>query len=581
MIITPGGSVRLLQLTDLTDNKNTHYFRSKAEQEKFFEQKIYREFDNYRYIRQESALQISGVYDDYVMCDYVMFRNTNFSGKWYYAFIESLEYISDSATLVRLKLDVIQTYMFECDFTFKNFIARANTRQELGGLPYITSLFPEQLEHGRDYVTCHTEFYNFINVSYIIASSVDLEADYGDINNPEMSTSTGGIFDKVPSALNYYYVRAGSSDSISKVLKALQKYPWIAQNIQSITIVPDKLLGVSPKSHTIELPGGVNLQQLDDGYESINTDILSITNVTRFLPNYINSKLYTYPYSFLEITSYNGQQLIVKPESLPGWNLTIELVNFFGSEPRIAICVRGCNSQNDNGFVVNNRVYSGDFLDSSIVIGDLPQCPVLIDNYIMYQANNANSFKLSNAINSYNKKEAVTMSAIEGGANLLSNLATLNLGGAIRSTYEATKSAYMSVKNSEISIRQQSAKIQDAEITPPSLAGQSGGDAMSIANDFFGVFVKFKTIRKEYADRLDEYFTRYGYQVNVIDSVQKYVDTNTEFNYIQTIGAQVGGLIPSEYKAEIQYILDNGITFWHNWRSGGVIGQYTNNAYLG
>lgn len=571
MGIIPNGEVRLLQLTSLTDYANEYMFVSKAEQEKFFNKFVYRVYNNYKYVRQNGAIRVDDNYDTVSGCDYVMFRNTDFSNKWFYGFVEQLEYVSDTCTHVYFHLDVVQTFLFDVDFTLKNFISRAHVRDYVGQYRAVESLYPEQLEFGRDYVTTHTEFYNFSELVYVIASTVDLSADYGSLDDPELSTSAGGVFDNVPSAVNYYYLRADAPNTLFEVLDALKAYPWITQNIQSITLVPREVLGVGAKSHSVDLPGGVRIMQLDSGYVSNNTLCFNIADITQHFPDYKTSKLYTFPYSFIELTCFNGQQMIIKPEGLQNWRLRIQLLNYFSSTPRLCIFVESYNSAGDSSQTAENSC--GDFLNASISLGDFPQCPVLVDNYILYQANNANSFRLSNAINTYNKKEAVVMSTIEGGANVISNLASLNVGGALMSTYNAGKSAYLARKNAEINIRQQTAKIQDAEITPPSLAGQSGGDALAIANGFFGIFLKFKTIRPEFGERLDEYFVRYGCRVNKLDSILSYLRSRENFNYIQTVGCKLKGLVPGEYMSEFESAFDAGITFWHN----GDIGRYIDN----
>lgn len=49
------------------------------------------------------------VYD----CNYMMFQNTNYGNKWFYAFITQVEYINNAVTEIEYELDVMQTWMFE------------------------------------------------------------------------------------------------------------------------------------------------------------------------------------------------------------------------------------------------------------------------------------------------------------------------------------------------------------------------------------------------------------------------------------------------------------------------------------
>ena len=118
------------------------------------------------------------------------------------------------------------------------------------------------------------------------------------------------------------------------------------------------------------------------------------------------------------------------------------------------------------------------------------------------------------------------------------------------------------------------AKIQDAEIAPPTLAGQTGGDAFNIANGINGVTLKWKTIRPEYAERLEEYFTRYGYVQNKIETVS--LTGNQNFNYIQTTGCILAGNIPKDDIEILKNMFDNGTTIWHT-----EIGKYNDNPWIG
>ena len=61
--------------------------------------------------------------DSILNYNYVMYQNTNYSNKWFYAFITNMSYITDFNTAINISTDVFQTWQF--DFSFKqSFIER-------------------------------------------------------------------------------------------------------------------------------------------------------------------------------------------------------------------------------------------------------------------------------------------------------------------------------------------------------------------------------------------------------------------------------------------------------------------------
>lgn len=45
-------------------------------------------------------------------CNYLMFQNSGFGSKWFYAFITSVEYVNNAVTEISFEIDVMQTWFF-------------------------------------------------------------------------------------------------------------------------------------------------------------------------------------------------------------------------------------------------------------------------------------------------------------------------------------------------------------------------------------------------------------------------------------------------------------------------------------
>lgn len=104
----------------------------------------------------------------------------------------------------------------------------------------------------------------------------------------------------------------------------------------------------------------------------------------------------------------------------------------------------------------------------------------------------------------------------------------------------------------------------EAYMTPPQVNGNTNnGDIMMSMNE--NCFHVFKmSIRYDYAKRIDDYLTRYGYKVNELKTPN--ITSRQNFNYIQISSDSVFGYgeIPEKYMDEINKIVRNGTTIWHN-----------------
>lgn len=72
------------------------------------------------------------------------------------------------------------------------------------------------------------------------------------------------------------------------------------------------------------------------------------------------------------------------------------------------------------------------------------------------------------------------------------------------------------------------------------------------------------SIRSEYAKKIDDYFTRFGYSQN--EMLVPNITGRSIFNYIQIDKNEVIGYgdVPEKYFNEINNICRKGVTIWHN-----------------
>lgn len=342
-------------------------------------------------------------------------------------FILSTDYVAPGTTQLTLQLDVIQTYQFGVCLG-NMFVERGhmgvsnavfkNGVQNLQG-QYLRKYLnvPEGLDVGDSYVMANHEWYPLTDAStfdigkIIIISSADLAADPGTVDNPNLNVADGQNADGIPSGCNVYSM---TLSTFKAVLNAMKEKSWVAQCIQSVSTFPARLLSAGTD---VQLFGnsGITMQFLGE------TDTLELPlktyattgNIYQQLSNGVPDgyhdlyKAYTYPYSVIELTAYNGNSVFVKPELVYGNTLALTVIGCAVAPfARIGVFPTNYGQAFEGGQPVNYNQYtwhgfdgsdhtgvipSGDFLDSCLWLADFPQFSIVNSNYITYLASTAHT----------------------------------------------------------------------------------------------------------------------------------------------------------------------------------------------
>lgn len=342
-------------------------------------------------------------------------------------FILSTDYVAPGTTQLTLQLDVIQTYQFG--------VCLGNMFVERGHMGVSNAVFkngvhnlqgqylrkylnvPEGLDIGDSYVMANHEWYPLTDAStfdigkIIIISSADLAADPGTVDSPNLNVADGQNADGIPSGCNVYSM---DLSTFKAVLNAMKEKSWVAQCIQSVSTFPARLLSAGTD---VQLFGnsGITMQFLGE------TDTLELPlktyattgNIYQQLSNGVPDgyhdlyKAYTYPYSVIELTAYNGNSVFVKPELVYGNTLALTVIGCAVAPfARIGVFPTNYGQAFEGGQPVNYNQYtwhgfdgsdhtgvipSGDFLDSCLWLADFPQFSIVNSNYITYLASTAHT----------------------------------------------------------------------------------------------------------------------------------------------------------------------------------------------
>jgi len=504
MAFTPNSRVYLLDTPLDNTQKNQLYFNSLTEQYNYFIGQQKHHYDGVTYVRKDNMIKVEDHIDNLWDSNYIMYQNTNFGNKWFYAFITKMEYINDRTTAVYIETDVYQTWLFNTKLK-ESFVVREHVKDDSYGL----HLVDEQLETG-EYIMETNDPLNRFGKEYFILAVSD--------NSPLGSTElVGNIYAHTPTGLSYWIFENDSTG-----------LAWLKNTIADYT--------TAGKSDAIVMiftvPKFLIENVIDDPDFDFNTPIPSQTfyafdNITLYkrltmLDGYTpkNKKMFSYPYKFLYVTNGNGGNAIYRYEDFNNEDATKMVFNLTGGimpDPKIMLSP------------VN---YKGEgYFEYGLTLSGFPLGSWVTDTYNAWLSSNA----------------GVNSISLIGGASAL-------IGGAVTGNL-------LMAGGGALSIAHLMAQRYQASIQPDQAKGQVGSGNLLFSVGMLDYFISHMSIKKEYAKRIDDYFTVFGYKVNALKVPE--VKSRRYWNYIQTIDVNIDGSIPSEDMARLKKIYNDGVTLWH------------------
>lgn len=242
-----------------------------------------------------------------------------------------------------------------------------------------------------------------------------------------------------------------------------------------------------------------------------------------------NKKCYCYPYNYLELHNNYGEKIILRyelfddAETNPENNISLAFYHVVGENPLIIYIP--CNYL---GMQYN--------YDNSVQYANFPTLPWKYDAYANWSAQNSMS---------------LTSGFLMQGVNALISGFAGNINGVVGNTEGVLNSL---------------AKLYDKSRTPSKINGAIQGNFLMYSASA-GIFYKYVTAKAEYIELVDNYFTRFGYQVNTTKAIT--ITNRENFDYVQTTECNLTGNIPQEDIEELEAIFNNGLTIWHNENTYG------------
>lgn len=442
MYIVPNTTIYILNNIPLNKSyEHTVYYPDRdAQAQAFMKYKKYTLTD-YSYQRSQlGTIRVQLKYEQLIDCNYLMFKNTNYENKWFYAFITGIGYVSNDVTDVYYDLDVMQTWCY--DYTFgKTFVERHHDAYDrLYG-----NTVPEGLELGSEYRLIQGKSYSYAKpLAWVIIATQTVK--------DESAYQISGIITGVYSGLRVYYI-----EDIGELTRIIGKF--INEGLEDAIVAFYQV----PK---------IDKYHMSD----IQTDEITFTQQMNLGNGYKprNKKLFSYPYSFLEVYNTLGTSVELKFdqfENIGASTVTFKVEKVIFPQANVVITPKWY------------RGYMWDYEYSS-VYGLFPTCAFAGDAFKVWWAQNKNSYLASmNAIgNTYDTNQAIAQNNY--------TMAGLNAANARTNAHIQANSALAQAENSNkaslaINTAQSNKSVVDTAVNTGVNAIQNAGKAL--ASGFDGI----------------------------------------------------------------------------------------------
>lgn len=486
-------------------------------------------FTNCSFLRPgENSIKLDMTYDNALKCNYLGFQNPDYSNKWFFAFIDEIEYVSEKTVIVRYTIDEFSTWWDywqpdEC------FIEREHASTDNPG----DNLIPERLELGEYVCNGTIDHVSYESDNQLIAMVSPYEPD----GTSWECTRICGI--PVSGCLTLY-------EDIMAFSVGLRLYATHAQidTISTVFLIPKSLIDLV-NDCTTKVITGANVYYVFNGKSTAYSHDYHITGRPATIDSYtpVNKKLLTAPYQGALLFNMAGSSNFLGYEYFT--NPADPVIKCQG------VPTVGCNIF---CFPMNYKNHVSNMLEG-IACGKFPALSWSADVYT--------NWLTQNSVN-------IGMGLLGGSFNTM--IGAMGIAGGSEYGGEALGSGIKEIAGVLGEIYQHSL----APLTSRGNVNQ--GDVFTACGNN-EVFVKPISITSQFAQRIDKYFSRFGYQTNQTKIANQMGRSN--WNFVKIAGGESIGhstnndyfSVPASSMETINNIYRKGVTIWHNHATIGDFSQ--------
>lgn len=586
MYIQPTGMIKILHGVELNKTYlHTIIFPSvgsktpaEVQRDYFFSLAKYT-FDSQSYVRYDRGyIRIEKKVEELYDCNYMMFQNyqnTQFVGKWFYAFIDEVTYINNEVSQVHFTIDVMQTWLYDYELR-ESFIERTHVVDD----SLFANLVPEEINMGNSYVSIDAPEAIVVHPTGVVILSTNMipidsngethggiryhygtwqssERQFAEVDGTDylVDLQHPNMFDFMFSGLywniyNFEDYNNRGADVISGIIDVYNnhgKEDEIIAIYMAYSPMPNKQ-SYTLRDYTVPMRNYLT----SDGWR----------------PN--NNKLFSYPYNKLSISNNNGSTIDLLWEQ---WD------NSHRGALRM-VCENLCST----AALLSPLYYEGieyDW-DSGIKLENYPVCAWSGDAFKGWWAQN------SSRIGSYAMQSLAHLGGVAMGFDTPSFMIPYLTGGisnekglSVPNIFDSTMGLLREdVRNDRR--RQFGAdkfnqyhdalagmmpvagrilgSINAAKHMPNRHHGDISGSYLNTASGRMNFQCYRMALRKEILVRIDKYFDMFGYAVKQVGLPLR--SARNYYTYIKTVDCNIRAQCPEDDAEAIIKIFDNGITFW-------------------
>lgn len=527
MAVTPNTVLKLLKCPLELDNLNQLTFNNVNDQFNYFNSLPSNEIDNITYQRKDNVVRFPAHIDSLLEYNYVMYQNSNYSNKWFYAYIDKMEYLNDSTTLITISTDCYQTWMF--DLTFKrSFVEREHTNNDTIGYNTV----PEGIETG-EYVVTSSHPFSYLrdNVNFGDDTPNEQVLVIGVTRDPTVTD-----FDKIYgdslrgtySGVKYYAVE--NAASMNNLLKTYANKGFI-DDVVSIFIAPIDLVIIGRSWVTYNFGSGAysliaSNPLAESAFRGISMTFEFPSTLDGYTPR--NKKLFTKEFSYVYATNFCGSGVQYYYEYFQN---ELGLDHNYCQFHLQGVLTPGCSIESlpDNYQHTHNHEYNA--ATFALPAPKLPLCNWNSDQFTNWLAQNGTNRMLQYA----GSATSAIGSAITGNPVGIA----AGIGGIIGTI----------------------AQYKTHSFAPNSNNGSLNNSDSNFAHSrCFGYYSM--SVSSSMARKIDRVFDAIGYATNEMKIPN--LTGRRNWNYVKTQAVAIQATIPQEDLQVIKDIFNNGVTLWHN-----------------
>ena len=354
MYISPNTTVKLLKDVPLDASEDhTIWFDTVADQTAWFSAfvKSGMTFDRQYYQRHsKNEIKLEVLADNVYDCNYMMFQNTSYGAKWFYAYITNVEYVNNNVTIIQYQIDDLQTWHF--DFTLGQcFVEREHQDTDVAG----DNLVPENLETGEYVKEMIKNAEDLESLSIVLFATV--ASDYSDF----YGTMREGVFSGL-CPIVFPLTDAGAQQAVSWI----QNLPITKRDaVQMAWIMPTYFADVNIVAGGEEITKNHILYRDNQGTVQVK-----------------NNKLLTYPYNYLYVSNNQGKSAVFPYEYFSSPKCMFDIFGDFTPNPTVLMYPLNFKGSTQN-------------YDEALSISGFPQIAYNLDSFKAWVAQAASSLGLT------------------------------------------------------------------------------------------------------------------------------------------------------------------------------------------